>query len=233
MGQLHGAWPVAVESIGLVGHSMGGLVARSAAHRGGERGAAWVPRLGTLVTLGSPHLGAPLEKAVHVGDRALRAVPETAALARPLATRSLGIKDLRYGAIVEADWSGHDPDELLCDRCTDPAPLPHVAHHWLGTTVTTDPGHPAGWLLGDGMVRAASAAGPARGGEGRRLRGSVASGGASGRTPPAETALLGGITHLRQVHDPGIYPLLARWLTEPTRSPSPPLSRPAAEPAQR
>ena len=61
------AWPVEVEEIALVGHSMGGLVARSACHQAAEEGAAWVERVRHVISLGSPHLGAPLAQGVHVG----------------------------------------------------------------------------------------------------------------------------------------------------------------------
>ncbi len=191
-------WPVPLASLAIVGHSMGGLVARSAAHQANELGHAWVRRLRALVTLGSPHLGAPLERGAHVADRALRVLPESAPVGRPLATRSVGIKDLRYGAILDADWLGHDPDELLRDRCTPAPPLPHVAHHWVATTLTREPGHRVGHVLGDGLVRTTSARGVGR----RRSIGLPADAGAE----------LGGVHHLRQVHHPGVYDHLAAWL---------------------
>ncbi|HSN25159.1 MAG TPA: hypothetical protein VLT45_02705, partial [Kofleriaceae bacterium] len=56
------SWPMDVEELVLVGHSMGGLVARSACHAGAERDARWLRQLRALITLGSPHHGAPLER---------------------------------------------------------------------------------------------------------------------------------------------------------------------------
>lgn len=141
---------------------MGGLVARSACHLGDVAQASWTPLVHAVVSLGTPHLGAPLEKSAHVADLLLRRLPETEPVGRLLATRSLGIKDLRYGALVEQDWAGHDPDELLRDRCTDVPFLPHAAYHWVAATLTRSPGHPAGRLLGDGMVRPPSAGGVGR-----------------------------------------------------------------------
>ena len=46
------AWPVPVDEIALVGHSMGGLVARSACHHGSCRGAACTGRVRHVVSLG-------------------------------------------------------------------------------------------------------------------------------------------------------------------------------------
>jgi len=60
--RLVAAWPVPVDELVLLGHSMGGLVARSAAHAGAEAAHAWRSRLDALITLGSPHHGAPLER---------------------------------------------------------------------------------------------------------------------------------------------------------------------------
>ena len=47
-----------ITQIDLVGHSMGGLVSRSALFYGKEQGFSWVKRVSNLVTLGSPHHGA-------------------------------------------------------------------------------------------------------------------------------------------------------------------------------
>jgi pimeloyl-ACP methyl ester carboxylesterase len=51
-------WPVPVERLAIVAHSMGGLVARSACHYGAAAGHAWPNRLDDIVFLGTPHLGA-------------------------------------------------------------------------------------------------------------------------------------------------------------------------------
>src|SRR4051794_40009151 len=101
-------WPVEVRRIALIGHSMGGLVARSACHRGGE----WCRHVKVTVSLGTPHAGAPLEQAVHMMSAALHAAPETRAFARFLRRRSAGIRDLRWGSLVDEDWRDIDPEAL-------------------------------------------------------------------------------------------------------------------------
>ena len=186
-------WPVPVESISLVGHSMGGLVARSAAHQGAE----WTTRLTTVVTLGTPHLGSPVEKSVHLGDWALRKFPETSPLGDFVARRSVGIKDLRYGAIVREDWDGHDPDEFLKDRCTEVPLLDDVTYYWVAATIAQDSDGTAARLFGDGMVREASASG-----KGRVRRISFDSG-----------VTLGGIGHLAVMRDDAVYEHVRGWLT--------------------
>lgn len=195
---LVGAWPVPVERISLVGHSMGGLVARSAGHAGDERGHSWVVRLATVVTLGTPHLGAPLAKATHVAAWGLARTPETAPYARVLTARSSGIRDLRHGAVVPADWLDRDPDGLLVDPPSELALLPHVTYFHVAATITSDPDHPAGLLVGDGMVRRPSASGRGRT---RRIA-----------FDPANGAVLGGVDHLALLHHPDAYALLREWI---------------------
>ena len=79
---------------------------------------------GTSFCLGTPHLGADLEKGANVLGWALRRMPETRALGTLVNARSAGIKDLRFGSCVEEDWCGADADEFLSDRCREVPFLP-------------------------------------------------------------------------------------------------------------
>lgn len=85
------------QDVALVGHSMGGLVARSACHAAEAEGRAWRAKLRSLVTLGSPHLGAPLERAGNMLEILLPVSSYSEPLARLARIRSSGITDLRYG----------------------------------------------------------------------------------------------------------------------------------------
>ena len=60
------SWPTQVHEITLVGHSMGGLVARSACHYGAD--SACVAKVRHVFTLGTPHRGAPLEQAANAAS---------------------------------------------------------------------------------------------------------------------------------------------------------------------
>jgi hypothetical protein len=199
-------WPVPVESISFVGHSMGGLVARSAGHAAAESGSPWVDLVHAVVTLGTPHHGAPLEKAVHVLDWALRRHPDTEPLGRPLAARSAGIADLRFGAVLDSERS--DPDRLLHDATSDVALLPHVTYYWVAASLTPDPDHPWGRLLGDGLVRYPSASGTGRR---PRLDGD-----------PANGLHVGGVGHLDLLNHPDVDERLREWLDPARRSPDRP-----------
>ena len=68
-------WPGGVEELVLVGHSMGGLVARSACHYGDVDGRRWTAAVRHVFCLGTPHLGADLEKGVNVLGWALGRLP--------------------------------------------------------------------------------------------------------------------------------------------------------------
>ena len=107
----------------LIGHSMGGLVARSACHYGAEAGHGWLAQLRRIVFLGTPHHGAPLERAGHWVDVLLGSTPYSRPFARLGQLRSSGITDLRYGHVLDTDWQGRDRFRRSPDRRT-PVPLP-------------------------------------------------------------------------------------------------------------
>ncbi len=141
------AYPVTPRALVLVGHSMGGLVVRSACHHGRRAGDAWTDRVTDIVCLGAPHRGAALEKFGAVAVTALGFIPFTAPIARAIDLRSAGIKDLRHG--TTRDDGG---DEVA---------LPHARYHDLAGTIGPA-GHPIAWAIGDGLVRVASATPEAR-----------------------------------------------------------------------
>ncbi|MGB7861238.1 MAG: hypothetical protein WBM90_12130 [Acidimicrobiia bacterium] len=97
--QIDRNWPIPLDEISLVGHSMGGLVARSALHAARRAGHSWYRLASHIVTLGSPHLGAPQEKGVHLASKSLGLIPESRPIAEFIDQRSDGIKNLRTGEI--------------------------------------------------------------------------------------------------------------------------------------
>jgi triacylglycerol lipase len=151
--------PAGVREIVLVGHSMGGLVIRSACETARAEGQPWLDRVSHAFYLGSPHRGAPLEKAGNVVAWALRAVGvvHTTVLADVANLRSAGIKDLRFGSLLAADWQGRDPDALLEDTCSAVRLPRGVAHHLGVGGLGAHERHLVTRLVGDAMVRVASA----------------------------------------------------------------------------
>ena len=153
------AWPVPLNELVLVGHSMGGLVARSACHYGALARHEWRRRLDKLVFLGTPHHGAPLERGGNWVDTLLGVSPYSAPLARLGKIRSAGITDLRFGSMIDEDWNKRDRFARSGDRRVA-VPLPEgVVCFAIAATTTKKPGGLPGRLLGDGIVPLASALG--------------------------------------------------------------------------
>ena len=184
------AWPVPAERIALIGHSMGGLVARSAAHQAAQEGAAWVRSVSHVVSLGTPHRGAPLEEIVHVGSAALNVLPETRPVSRFLRRRSGGIRDLRRGSLVDDDWKDRDPDALRASACQEIPLLEGATHCFVSASVTRSPRNPLGRLIGDMLVLGSSAA-PWR---------------------EEQAFHLGGVGHFALLNHPEVYDRLRDWL---------------------
>lgn len=109
-------WPAPEPELTILGHSMGGLVARSACHFAARAGHIWPARLARLVFLGTPHHGAPLERGGNWVDLLLGLSPYTSPLARLGWLRSAGITDLRYGNLRDEDWQGRDRFARTGDR---------------------------------------------------------------------------------------------------------------------
>lgn len=193
------AWPVPVTEIALIGHSMGGLVARGACHYGaGDR---WVPRVRDVIMLGTPHRGAPLELAANAATAAISLLPETRPFAGPLRARSAGVKDLGYGYVVDEDWDGHDPDRFWNDTGTEIPFLDSADHYFVSATVTRDPEAPLGRMLGDLLVLRSSAWAHDQPGQPMRF-------------PLDRYRHLGGATHFDLLNHPAVYELIEGWLTQ-------------------
>ena len=156
MKALVAAWPVPIESVVIVAHSMGGLVSRSAMHYGRKARHAWCKSIDAMVFLGTPHLGAPLERGGHWIDLLLGATPYASPLAKLGKVRSNGINDLRHGSVLDDDR-----------HADSGAPLPASEHRIVtlpsgvrcyAIAATMKPsGHETVDWMGDGLVPLSSA----------------------------------------------------------------------------
>ena len=154
-----GRWPVPLEEITILGHSMGGLVARSACHYGRLAGHAWLHRLRRIVFLGTPHHGAPLERGGNRLDLLMDLSPYSAPFTRLGRARSAGITDLRFGNLCDEDWLGRDRFELGPDP-RQPVRLPEgVSCYLLAAVLRKRRGALGDRLVGDGLVPLDSALG--------------------------------------------------------------------------
>jgi pimeloyl-ACP methyl ester carboxylesterase len=204
-------WPTEVHEIALVGHSMGGLVARSACHYSDD--CEWCSSVRHVFTLGAPHLGAPLEQATSAASAVFARLPETRALlARPLNVRSVGIKDLRHGYLVDECWQDQDCDAFVRDNSREIPFLRTANHYFVGATLAREPDSLAGRLVGDLLVLRASAWAQRRG---QRLS-----------FPIEHYRHVGGANHLELLNHPAIYEQIRRWMAPRRALPAPRAQRP-------
>jgi hypothetical protein len=227
--QLITAWPVPIDDLVLLGHSMGGLVARSACHAAEDAGHTWRAQLRSLICLGSPHHGAPLERGGAWVDLLLGLSRYSAPLARLGKIRSAGITDLRFGNVLDEHWRGVDPTGDFAPRPTGRAgrvptvlvdrfaalkdrrllrPLPAgVRCFAIAATRTAEPdGQPAT----DGLVLVDSALGQ------------HATPALTLAFPDAHRWIATGTDHIGLLAAPGVYAQLRAWLSPAPSSSSTP-----------
>lgn len=157
--QLMAHWPVPVQELSVVVHSMGGLVIRSAVHTAQQESMRWPQQLKSIVFLGTPHHGAPLERAGNWIDIVLGATPFSKPFAKLGQLRSSGITDLRFGHVQDADWVGRDRFQRTPDKRV-PLPLPTgVACYTVAATTAAQRSQLAERVIGDGLVPLPSALG--------------------------------------------------------------------------
>ncbi|MEO8739251.1 MAG: alpha/beta hydrolase [Casimicrobiaceae bacterium] len=148
-------WPHPLEELAIIGHSMGGLLARSACHYAALAGHAWPNRLDRLLFLGTPHFGAPLERAGARADYLLGISPYTSPFARLGKVRSAGIKDLRHGDLRDEDWA-----TSASTGGRAPLPLPDgIRCYAIAGSKSPRPGRAGARTRGDGLVPINSALG--------------------------------------------------------------------------
>ncbi len=197
--QLLHAWPRPIARFAVVAHSMGGLVTRSALHYGRAAGLHWPDRLDDAVFLGTPHHGAPLERAGHGFELVLGATPYAAPFARLARLRSAGITDLRHGNLLDEDWAGTGRFEGSTDRRAV-VPLP-AGPRFHAVAATTGPGTGgAKDLLGDALVPVASALG-----KHRLVRRTL-------KFAPDRQRVFAHTNHMQLLSSPEVGEQLARWL---------------------
>lgn len=138
-------WPVPVEQLILIGHSMGGLVCRAATAAAHEADLAWLQPLTHVACLGTPHAGAPLARLGQAAAAGLPAVPHPVSriAGRVLQHRSQGVQDLAHRQLPAAGPL-----------------LPGVRYLFVAGSVGQSPDDVLANTLGDMLVPVGSARGP-------------------------------------------------------------------------
>jgi pimeloyl-ACP methyl ester carboxylesterase len=205
--ELVASYPVPVEELALIGHSMGGLVVRSTAHYGEELGLSWIGKLRHVLCIGSPHFGAPLERAGNVLTSVL-AYFDTAGTqvpAKVFNARSAGIKDLRFGSVRDEDWKDRDTDAFLSDNSQHAAFVDGVSYGYIAARLQPAAGF-VGELVGDLLVQLPSASGQHKD---------------PTRVLPFQMGhVLEGVNHVALPTNPAVYQQVVRFLKECKPSPA-------------
>ena len=197
--QLLQAWPVPVENIVIIGHSMGGLLTRSACHYGKLAGHTWLRQLRKIVFLGTPHRGAPLERSGNWLDGLLDSSPYTAAFSRLGKIRSAGITDLRHGSLLDEDWQNRDRFASAHEQRHAVSWPQGVKCYAMAASVARRRGN-AEQQPGDGLVPVDSALGLDAHGEGK-----------SG-IPKSRQWIGYGMHHLDLLDRRDVYAQISKWL---------------------
>ena len=192
-------WPVPIEQLAIVSHSMGGLVSRSACHAAAAAGHVWPTLLRKMVFLGTPHHGTHLEQRGNWVDVALGVTPYSAPFARLGKIRSAGVTDLRFGNLLDEDWENRDRFAWGSDQ-RRPVPLPTgVDCHAIAAIRTRDLGSKSPFA-GDGLVPVASALG-------RHRRPEMIL-----DFPPSRQWIGAGMSHMDLLSNGEVYGVIRDWL---------------------
>lgn len=188
-----------VEDIIFIGHSMGGLVIRSACYYAQKQNAPWIQKISKIFLLGTPHSGNDYEKLGNLVSTCLKVIPFTTYLAKFGNKRSAGIKDLRFGYLLDEDWLEHDPDTLWKDN-RHPVPLlAGVDYYIIAGSLAKESDNILTKYFGDGVV-------PAHAAVGRSLRRSMTL-----QFPQKNFRIIKGLSHTRLIRDPKVYHQIQEW----------------------
>ena len=184
----------------IIAHSMGGLVSRGACHYGKVEGCSWLNHLRKIVFLGTPHHGAPLERAGNWIDTILELSPYSAPFSRLGKIRSAGLTDLRYGNILDEDWKGRDRFEGSGDHRVA-VPLPDgLQCYTIAATTSKDSSILGDQLIGDGLVTLNSALGHHKNTDFNLL------------FPETHQWIARDMNHLDLLNQPEVYETIKQWL---------------------
>lgn len=191
-----------ITCIDLIGHSMGGLVMRSALFYGKQNMQPWVYMVENLVCLGSPHHGAVLERFGFSLQERFGRFPLTKLISQIVNIRSNGILDLRYGSVRDDDWEHNTMRIGQIDDQRKPAPLPsHMNTFFVAGTIELENKHHRPLkIIGDYLVSVKSALG-----EHPNPRFHL-------KLPESHKAVFYGLNHFDIQHNAGVAEQIAKWL---------------------
>ena len=152
-------WPVPVEEIVIIAHSMGGLVTRSAIYYAEQNQNNWIPHLKKVAFLGTPHHGSPVERIGNYLDLVLASVPYLKPFASLGKIRSAGVTDLRYGNLIDEDWQHFDRFKLKGDQRKHIPLSTEIEFYSIAAVIGKENSKSKTKILGDTLVDVKSAFG--------------------------------------------------------------------------
>lgn len=192
-------YPEPVEELVLVGHSLGGLLIRSACHYGEQTNCKWVKSLSKAIYLGTPHHGVPWQSLT--ANMLLRWSASSNPLVQKLYSlyegRSASVRDIVDMALIDEHWQSEEPGKPLNW-------FEGIEHFFIAGSINEDPNHLISHAFGDVLVPIGSA--QAR----SALHGHLPS-------PPnlqQNSALISGVKHIALAHNIEVYAQLKEWLIE-------------------
>lgn len=188
-----------IDQLILIGHSMGGLLIRSACHYG--QGHDWLKKLTHVAMLGTPHRGAPLERIGNMANGLLKISPYTTPLAHIGDLRSAGIKDLRFTSLIDEDWH-EKAEDLPHPEGKSDVPLISNVHYLMVAATRSGEVHDPVWRSKDDLlVPVASAWGMSKDGEDRLNHASL------------QRELVVNLDHMALMGNREALRYIQRWLT--------------------
>ena len=190
------AYPVALEEILLIGHSLGGLVVRSTCEHARASSQRWLALVRRVIFIDTPHLGAPLERLGRIAAGLLRAVPD------PYTRLAADIGDLRSDAINDlgdADLRHEDRARrrvgIRSTGWRHPVPLSSAFAHYV-IAGTPPPRRPVAAALNDLLVPESSVTAQHM------------------ELPPYRLRVFPGVGHLQLARHPEVYAQIRAWCEE-------------------
>ncbi|MBF0120150.1 MAG: alpha/beta hydrolase [Desulfobacterales bacterium] len=201
MHNLESVYPKCIEEIVIIGHSMGGMVAKSGFHYAELTNCFWQKKVSNVFYLGSPHMGSYVEKTANITSSILSGIknPITKIISDIINIRSDGIKDMRFGNLIDEDWMGYDSNAFMENNRNYVTLLKNAKHYMFIGTVSNDPEHIANKVFGDFTVRMNSASQ----GYHKSLKDHV--------------KIFPGIKHLALSHNPEVYNEIKKILNRRTK----------------
>jgi len=189
------------QEIIFIGHSMGGLVIRSACHYGQKKRHPWIKCVKKIFFLSTPHLGSDWEKLGHWTTIVLKKVPDlwSQGIAILGNKRSAGIKDLRFGYLVDEDWKGKKDDSFWHNNRNMAPLLPKVDHYNIASLLAKKTKNLLSDYWGDGLVPLRSATGKSFS-KSRTLPFS-----------PKHCKVFRGFSHTKTTHHDKVYRQILKW----------------------